>query len=138
MSILGNLGLGVAGSLPSQDLQNLTYKQTALNNMTAQAYAQQLAAASQMAPYAQQNTYNRPLIVVNVAHEKLHTQIMELVKQLPMSIAAQIEHCGYYGKDQDEAARFLIIFNNDRTLTFYDVDNFPSNEHIGRIALECP
>lgn len=104
--------------------------------------ASQAAADAQNAWNKAQNQALRvspqPMYVANVAFEKVQEQVRALVRELPMSIAGSINACGYYEKDEKEAARFVIVLSNNRVLTFYDVDNFPSGEHIGRIALECP
>lgn len=149
MSILGDLGAGIGSLLGAGEgimgvsggvqqvlndaapQANLQPYMSALNN-TLQPLQPQWAAA-QAQPQRPQ-----PIFAMHIAVSKLEEQVRELVRQLPMSIAGNIHSCMYYEKDPDEAARFVIVFNNRRTLTFYDVDAFPSAEHVGRIALECP
>lgn len=134
MSLLGNLGVGtqywdeVLGT--AAQIQNPALAQALAG---AQQGLQNLAAQSQPVVTQQQ-----PLFVLNVAREKLMLQVHELVRQLPLSIASSIHSCYYLEREGTEAARFVVVFSNRRTLTFYDVDAFPSDEHIGRIALECP
>lgn len=134
MSVLGDLVSIYGGGLnfsnmgvASQDL-NLT---NALNAAICQ-HNFTVAQATQVA-----SPRPLPIHVTYIASVKIATQVQKLVEQLPMSIAGGITSCAYYERDREEAARFVITFTNQRTLTFYDVDNFPSDEHVGRIALEA-
>jgi len=79
------------------------------------------------------------LVIASIRHAKLQAQVAALVAQLPMSIAACIDTCEYFDREEDEDHRFVITYvANRRRLVFYDVDAFPSAEHISRIALSCP
>lgn len=143
MSILGDLGLvgklfGVsdgamqtAQSASQQHIQQ--YYNQALNNQLANGGLQSYTAAQAMS-----QSRSLPQMTMNISTMKLNAQVLKLVDQLPMSIAGSIDICAYYERDPDEAARFVVQFSNGHKLTFYDVDNFPSAEQIGRIALECP
>lgn len=108
----------------------------AQQNPLQQAYSQQNAL--QQAYYPQPGSERFPLVTMNVRHMKINQQMDKLTQLLPMSIAAKIIRLDYFEADKTTPACYVITFVNQRTLEFGEVDTFPTDEHIARIALDCP
>jgi hypothetical protein len=81
---------------------------------------------------------SRCRISVSARDAKVHKQIAKLIDALPMAIAMHIASVDFYVESKDEPANFTIVFDNRRTLVFEDINEFPSDAHIARIALDCP
>ena len=65
---------------------------------------------------------------------KVSQKICRALDQLPMSICAHIDRIEFW----QDPMRFTVVFGNQHKVSFDDVDRFPAEEHIARIALECP
>lgn len=119
MSVLGTLG--ITGWASQTDLQNQ------LNNQLGQtivgAQIQQVA---------------MPTMRINVAEAKAQAQVKALVDQIPMSLARHILSCAFFNGDQDVSSCFVVTFYNGHQVRFIEIDEFPSDKHIARIALDCP
>lgn len=77
-----------------------------------------------------------PLVRVQPRVTKARGKIERMVEVLPIRICAKILSIEFY--DHIVPMRFVITFTNQRTLEFDDVEEFPSDAHVARIALECP
>ena len=133
MSLLGGLfGQGIAVGPRSQ---GLTYP-PAPNQLGQHAAAQ--------AQYAQQipTSYERTVFGVNPIEFKAQQAITTVVQQLPMRIATSIACINYAHTENNNGPptnpAFCVVFTNAHTIKFYNVDTFPLEEDIARIALECP
>jgi hypothetical protein len=132
--LLGNQPMGANGGITCPPLyETILATQTANTLQPAQAAQAQAWQQLQAAQAAQ-----RPVISVDVLRAKLEQQSMRMVVLLPMSIAHKVKTLDFFSKDGTRPARFVLTFANTRTVEFDDIDNFPSDEHIARIALECP
>ena len=69
---------------------------------------------------------------------KVQAKTSRALDQLPMGICAHINRIDFYPNSFKSPMRFTVVFDNDHTVSFDDVDDFPSEAHIARIALECP
>ena len=102
---------------------------------------QQLTALQTQVQLAQAHQYQarpKPLLTMNVRELKLRTQVEACVRVLPTRICVHVVSIEYWNHPPSGVSRFTVTFDNQKTLDFEDVDNFPSDEHIARIALECP
>lgn len=129
--------MGAAGNLPpppatwqqlQSKMQNAAYN-SALNNLPNAVLGGLGQAASQQA---------QPTVSMSGIEIKVRRKIAQAIDQLPMSICAQIAHIIFRFGDEHQPMRFDVIFTNQRVLSFTDVNAFPAEEHIARIALECP
>jgi hypothetical protein len=125
-----NNSLGAAGN--SLGLSGLND----LSNAAAQAQhtvmpLQGLAGATYQMPV-------QPAVSVAVGHVKVQTQIYRAIEQLPLSLAAKITSINFFHAHDDKRQHLVVTYTNGHSFSIEDVDNFPSDEHIARIALECP
>ena len=108
-----------------------------LDAQAQQAFAQ---AAQQLNAQVQNYSLGNlppPAISMSGLETKVQRKISQLVDQLPMRICSRIRVTFVYAHEGNPA-RFVVTFDNQRTLEFQDVDAFPADEHVARIALECP
>jgi hypothetical protein len=75
-----------------------------------------------------------PTTVDNPVHNAMNAKLFKLSTQLPMRLILQIKSVNLY----NDPMRIEVLYMNDHVLVIPDVDAFPSEEHIARIALECP
>jgi hypothetical protein len=68
---------------------------------------------------------------------KARQQIDNAIEKMPMSLAVHIESITFHHKDSGAPAYFQVNFISGQTLMFDDIDNFPSELHIAKIALEA-
>ena len=79
---------------------------------------------------------------VNPIEFKASEAITTVVRQLPMAIITKIARIDFIQQENNNQhptnPRFEVRFVNAHTVRFENVDTFPLDEDIGRIALECP
>jgi len=75
-----------------------------------------------------------PMITVNPLVQRAQEKLALMGQMLPMRVLQKIRSAQMFV----DPLKFVVIFNNEHQLEFDDVDAFPSEEHIARIALECP
>lgn len=80
----------------------------------------------------------QPAVSVAVGYVKIQTQIYRAIEQLPLSLAAKITNISFFHAHGDTRQHLVVTYTNGHAFSIEDVDNFPSDEHIARIALECP
>jgi hypothetical protein len=108
------------------------------------AYYNQLQNATQQAQLSGGMGFNyttyeiSPAISMSGLETKVQRKITQAIDQLPMSICAHIASISFRYADANKPIRFEVLFDNQRILSFAEVDAFPAEEHIARIALECP
>jgi hypothetical protein len=83
------------------------------------------------------------VINVNPAISKYRAAIERATAQLPMRVAARItaivlRRTTSALKGASNDAAFVVVFDDGRELRFEELDAFPADEDIARIALECP
>lgn len=122
------------GSVLANAMQNglgqLAAQQHLQQNWQAQA-AQQWIAAQHSAVKANLP----PAVVVIPLSEVSRTRIAKLLDQLPLRVVAGILRIEFYNT---EPMRFVVTYANLRELEIYDIDAFPSDEHVARIVLDSP
>jgi hypothetical protein len=129
--------LGISGGLASVDAST-TYEQWIGQNIglaAAQAQASSNLAQYQN-PWRPERIY--PTVSISAAEVKIRSRMAKLVDALPMSICSRITRVDFFPSFQETPARFVIVFDNDKEVSFTDIDNFPSDEHIAHVALVCP
>ena len=129
MGLLGGLfGQGIAGGPSSQGLNSQQY---------ANAPQAQYAGAQQIP-----TSYERTVFGVTPIEFKAQQAITTVVQQLPMRIATSISRILYSHTENNNGSptdpAFVVVFTNAHTIKFHNVDTFPLEEDIARIALECP
>jgi hypothetical protein len=72
----------------------------------------------------------RPMMV------KAERAISRIADVLPFSIVSKINRVAL--QRTNNTLHFTVIFSNDKFIDFYDIENFPNDAQIGRIAMECP
>lgn len=129
-------GLGQSSQLNAA--QHAAAAQAAQNSLGAQMYP------GYVGPPNQQAARPPDRVVMSVAPQatKAATKISQALEQLPMRLAGQILSINFVEKlDANFKVTgrvFMVTYTNNRTLEFGDVDSFPSEADIARIALECP
>jgi hypothetical protein len=137
--LLGIDPMGVTGGLANapgyynQRLHQQMLAQQAHMNAVAQ-YNQGTIGANTIPPQPPTTWH----VIPNVRQAKLAQQGERLVAVLPMSIANKINALDFWDETKDRRARFVLTFNNRRSIEFDNIDEFPTAENIARIALECP
>lgn len=67
---------------------------------------------------------------------KIQQVIYATLDKLPWNIVVQILRvCGMFLENE---ARIVVKFKEGREISFIYTDDFPADEHLARIALECP
>ena len=64
----------------------------------------------------------------------MESKLLKLSTLLPLRLVTNIESVAL----RDDPLRIEVRFKTGKTFTIDDVDAFPSEEHVARIALECP
>lgn len=150
---------------PAQPLPTIVQAQQGLNAQMAranqqaalaQAQAQAQMAANSLLGQLQGNAANNPRnyqspphylperVVLSVSPQSTiaANKISQTLTQLPMRLAGKISSINFVEKlDRNQkptAQVFVVTYINNRTLEFDDIDAFPSEADIARIALECP
>ena len=129
--------LGVGGAIAGAPEYGLNYNN--LGNAMAQRALQQLNAL---------NAYNQgpgsgwmplgpareatPFVTVQPLRVFIEARTKLLVDQLPYKVTARIARLEF---TED---RILVCYDNMQHLELFDVDRFPSDEHIARILLDSP
>lgn len=72
----------------------------------------------------------------NIVVHKCHARIDKLVEALPMKLAGRISEIRLEQSGNNYA--FVVIFEGGHELTFENVDEFPTDADLARIALEAP
>lgn len=133
-SLWGNLFPGtVAGGLNSN--QNIQ------NNLGAQQqqWQQQWQQAQGLSGLAQQfEPPIQPDVMLSVVQSKAHQQALRAIELMPMSLAVRLTDIQFYRSRDGAPARFVVRFTDGRNLEFGNVDTFPADADIARIALESP
>lgn len=80
------------------------------------------------------NFRNDILSVVDPTQTSMNAKLLKLSVALPMRLTVEIESVSLYR----DPLRIEVRFTKGKTIIFEDVDAFPSDEHVARIALECP
>jgi hypothetical protein len=80
------------------------------------------------------NYRNDVLCVVDPTQSSMNAKLLRLSVALPMRLTVEIQSVSLYR----DPLRIEVHFTKGKTIVFEDVDAFPSDEHIARIALECP
>jgi hypothetical protein len=73
----------------------------------------------------------RPLLV------KVNKAIDNFCNELPMKLAAKIVAVEF-GPDGVMDPSYRVSFIGGKVINFYNVDDFPTDADIARIAVECP
>ena len=85
---------------------------------------------------------DRVLLSVNPQSTIAANKIAGALSQLPMRLAGKITSITFVEKldhnHKPTAQVFAVTYTNNHVLEFGDVDAFPSEADIARIALECP
>jgi hypothetical protein len=137
-AVMGNEMQGLLGTPQglSNDYALSQWSHEVLRQQQWANQAQQAAGAqigAQGAPVAP-----TPAVTVHVKQSKINRQIEKLLDAIPMSLAGHIVVIHFYAKHDGDEAHFVVRYDNDHILKIYEIDEFPSDEHIARIALECP
>ncbi len=141
---MGNLGSALNNAvnaitgLPPQYTQQSKDLLAQANNISQGAWPS-VAAQRWMAAQANQSgagqSVQSPALTIIPAAEKARAKLNKLLDQIPMRLAANIRDIDFYDRGP---ARFVITYTNTHTLEFENVDEFPTDTDIARIALECP
>ena len=75
-----------------------------------------------------------PLVQMQPLGLAIQSKVAKLSLELPMRVIGKIKSVDYF----QDPPRFVVVFSNNRMVEFCDIDVFPSDEHIARIALEAP
>jgi hypothetical protein len=70
-------------------------------------------------------------------NRKVQLALDRAIEQLPIRLANKI-HVIRFGPDGSDDPHFEVIFKSGKVVTFEDVDHFPTDADIARIAVECP
>ena len=131
--------LGLAGAAASPNYNNIGIAMTQARqaqiaaNVTAQWNSAQAANASQnFLGAAQQAREPLPFVTVQPMRVFIEARTKILVDQLPFRVMARIARVEF------TTDRVIICYDNMRQLELFDVDKFPSDEHISRILLDAP
>jgi hypothetical protein len=117
-----------AQQLTGQTPQNYAhYNSLAQQQHYAQNAIQQAAANRSPSPFAS----FRPLEI------KMQRKVARLVAQIPMRLAARIVSIDCYETGTNNLS-IVVLFDNRQQIIFANIDEFPTDEDIARIALECP
>jgi hypothetical protein len=68
---------------------------------------------------------------------RIRAAMQRACEQLPLRLAHKISEIRF-GPDGVTNPRFEVVYMGGKVIEFDDVDNFPSDADIARIALECP
>ena len=122
-----NLGIAMAQQAQQKAAQvNHPLNQAQWNAVqAANAYQNVLGAA-------QQAREPLPFVTVQPMRVFIEARTKILVDQLPFRVLARISRMEF------TADRIIICYDNMRQLELFDVDKFPSDEHISRILLDAP
>ena len=131
---MNNSIMGAAGNLPPSYFHNLN----ALQAQAQQNFASQLSQYVNQGLSAANQAYQPPAISLSGLETKVQRKISQAIDQLPMSLCARIATIQFRYAHENHPMRFVVVFTNNHTIEFLDVDGFPADEHIARIALECP
>jgi hypothetical protein len=74
---------------------------------------------------------------VKPTNRKFQLALDRAIEQLPIRLANKI-HVIRFGPDGSDDPHFEVIFKSGKVVTFEDVDHFPTDADIARIAVECP
>lgn len=99
-----------------------------------QSLANALSTFDQMAQSNALNVSAQPLFMVAVAQTKLKRQAQRVIDALPTRLCVMINTIEFYG----DPAQFVVVFASGKRIEFNNIDTFPTDENIARIALECP
>lgn len=83
----------------------------------------------------------RVVLAVAPQATKAAQSIDRLLAQIPMRLAGRIASVRFVEKlegNQVAAQMFVVTYDNRRVLEFANIDTFPTETDIARIALECP
>jgi hypothetical protein len=140
-SLLGGpvLGGGVNDLSAQNTLQHYN-SSSILAQAAGQSYAGNIGQAAAQAKYLQwQATQTSvPSCIVMVAQQKITRQIDRMIDALPTRVCQHIDSVRFFPTTPDRNARFYILFTNNKTLEFEDVDEFPTDAQLARIGLDCP
>lgn len=110
------------------------------------------AASIGMSPFASAQNRNhnagsnyapdREMLSIDPLTTKAAAKIARALEQIPMRMAAKILRIAFVVKyaagTHDQTQVFVVTYANNATLEFGDIDMFPTDADIARIALECP
>jgi hypothetical protein len=151
MSLLGGLfGKPSLHEMTENEIARLS--QQAAASYSAQMMANQgighgIAGAGQSHPAAQYNpnpvSYARTVSGVHPLEFKAQRAITTVVEQLSMRIAQSIYRIEFKVDDSkypgpSPNSRYVVTFIDAKKLEFHNVETFPLDEDVARIALECP
>ena len=126
--------VGVGGALHQSAIAQQIQANQVQHNLTAQGLQ---AAWANQANQAQTNQ-TAPAVSMAALSTKASQKISRALDLLPVNLCAHIVCIEFWRSSFEAPARFTVAFTNGHKVSFDDVDNFPAEEHIARIALECP
>jgi hypothetical protein len=129
-----------AANMSKQELDQM------LANAAQQAYQPQMypSAQPQMYPSAPpvQKSYERTVFGMQPIESKARDAITTVVSKLPMKLAASIASINFeqteHVNGQPTGQHYNVIFVGGKVVKFDNVDTFPLEEDVARIALEAP
>lgn len=135
--------LGLAGAAASPNYNNIgiaqaqqvQQKAAQINHPLNQAQWNAVQAANayqNILGSAQQAREPLPFVTVQPMRVFIEARTKILVDQLPFRVLARIARVEF------TTDRIVICYDNMRQLELFDVDTFPSDEHISRILLDAP
>jgi hypothetical protein len=68
---------------------------------------------------------------------KVQLALDRAIVQLPMRLTYKVETIRF-GPDGSDDPQFEVVFKGGKVITFDNLDTFPTDADIGRIAVECP
>jgi hypothetical protein len=106
------------------------------NNALTQNLQNQLSNAAQNWAVGQQVTQSAQSAIATMIPMSMVAQrkMMDASLALPMRVLAKIRSLDLH----QDPLRFVVTFENGKQLEFENVDAFPRDEDIARIALDCP
>lgn len=126
---------GPGQQLNAATLNNMANNIAAINAISGGPVLSSAAwAAASSNAWAQQQQLNNILFTVDPVHVMMQRKLLELSVRLPVRLTTQIKRIALI----EEPLRIEVVYANGYTLVIHDVDAFPSEADIARIALECP
>ena len=79
-----------------------------------------------------------PIEIIGVKPVTLKAEkaLVRMTEALPFSVVARITRVGF--QHIDRHLFFTVVFESGQSITFDNVDTFPTEADIGRIVLSCP
>jgi hypothetical protein len=107
-----------------------------MQQMQAQAQQSLAAAQAQQASLASQAWPESFVVRLSPMHVKIQHAINKAIAELPMRLALEIREIKFGPEESDNPA-FVVTYNTGKEIKFFNIDEFPTDMDIGRIALEA-